>query len=84
MNFERATADYDLGRKETLMLHADGKSQPVEHATHDGYIGELQLLRRVREGGEEAQRVTADDAVNGLEIIEAEKKSVDSQQFVAL
>jgi hypothetical protein len=76
--FERATADYDLARPETLMLSADGKSEPVPHATHDGWTGELGYFLECVKTKQKPERVTADDAVVGLKIMEAERRSVTS------
>ena len=76
--FERATADYDLTRKDTLLLYADGKSEPVPHPTHDGWTGELSYFLECVKTGQRPTRVTADDAVAGLQIVEAERRSVES------
>ena len=76
--FERATADYDLGRAETLMLYANGNATPVPHATHDGWTGELGYFLECVKTLQKPERVTADDGVAGLQIIEAERRSVES------
>jgi predicted dehydrogenase len=76
--FERATADYDLGRKDTLMLAAEGKTEAVEHPTYDGWTGELGYFLECVKTNERPERVTADDAVAGLQIVEAERRSVES------
>lgn len=78
--FERATADYDMARKDTLMLYADGKAQAVSHPAHDGWTGELAYFIECVKTGQRPQRVTAEDAVAGLQIVEAEGRSVDSGQ----
>jgi predicted dehydrogenase len=76
--FERATADYDLGRQDTLMLSSGGKTEPVPHATHDGWTGELGYFLECVKTKRKPGRVTADDAVAGLQIVEAERRSADS------
>lgn len=76
--FERATADYDMARKDTLVLSANGKSEPVAHATHDGWTGELGYFLECVKTNQRPQRVTADDGVMGLQIVEAERRSIDS------
>lgn len=76
--FERATADYDMARKYTLVLSANGKSEPVAHATHDGWTGELGYFLECVKTNQRPQRVTADDGVMGLQIVEAERRSIDS------
>ena len=82
VNFDRATADYDSSRTPALLLHAEGKSQPIETATHDGFTGELSYFLECVKTNTRPQRVTADDAVAGLTIIEAEKKSVETGMVV--
>jgi predicted dehydrogenase len=76
--FERATADYDLARKDTLILSADGKSEPIAHATNDGWTGEIGYFLECVKTKQRPERVTADDAVGGLQIAEAERRSVES------
>jgi predicted dehydrogenase len=76
--FERATADFDLARKDTLLLTQDGKTEPVSHAAHDGWTGELAYFLDCVKTGRRPQRVTAEDAVVGLQIAEAERRSVMS------
>jgi len=73
-----ATADYDLARKDTLMLSADGKSEAVSHPTHDGWTGELGYFLECVKTNQRPERVTADDGVAGLQIVEAERRSVES------
>ncbi len=85
VNFERATADFDFARKPaTLMLSGEGKSEPVEHANHDGYMGEISYFLECVKTGQKPQRVTADDAVTGLQIVEAEKKSIETGTVVVV
>jgi predicted dehydrogenase len=82
--FERATADYDLARSDTLMLTQDGKSEPVPHATNDGWNGELSYFLECVRSEQKPTRVTALDAVAGLQIIEAERRSVMSGKLEAV
>ena len=78
--FERATADYDLSRPDTLMLYADGKAEKVTTAKSDGWTGELAYFLECVKTNTRPQRVTAEDAVAGLQILEAERRSVLSGQ----
>jgi predicted dehydrogenase len=78
VNFERATAEFNAGRETPLILYADGKANPVEHAKHNGYVGEMSYFLECVKTGIKPQRVTADDAVVGLQIVEAEKKSIET------
>jgi predicted dehydrogenase len=82
VNFERATVEYELGREKPLMLYADGKAEPVETPTHNGYLGELSYFLECVKTNTKPERVTADDAVVGLQIIEAEQKSAETGQVV--
>jgi predicted dehydrogenase len=83
--FERATADFDMARKDaTLMLFADGKGEVVPHATHDGWTGELAYFLECVKTGQRPQRVTAEDAVAGIQITEAEGRSVASGRVEAV
>lgn len=84
VNFERATADFDIARSPTLLLHGNGKSEPIAVPATDGYAGELAYFIECVRTNQKPQRVTADDAVAGLEIVEAEKRSVESGQVAQL
>ncbi|HWE04369.1 MAG TPA: Gfo/Idh/MocA family oxidoreductase [Tepidisphaeraceae bacterium] len=79
VNFERGTADYDSGRTENpLIFYADGKAEQIAVSEGDGFSGELSYFLDCVKTGKKPTRVTADDAVAGLTIIEAEKKSVET------
>jgi predicted dehydrogenase len=78
VNFERATADYQLGREQPLVLYADGKSHKVDHPAHDGYTGELSYFLECVKTNTRPERVTAQDAVTSIQIVEAEKQSIHS------
>jgi predicted dehydrogenase len=83
VHFENATADYDFGRKDhALLLHAEGKTEPVEVAKQDGYVGELTYFLECVRTGKKPKRVTAEDAVASIEIVEAEKRSVERGEQV--
>jgi len=85
VQFERATAEFDFGRKDTpLAVYADGKTQPVEVAQQDGYVGELTYFLDCVRAGKKPTRVTANDAVASIEIVEAEKRSIESGRPVEL
>jgi predicted dehydrogenase len=78
VNFEQATADFDIGRKPTLVVHKDGKSETIETSGRDGYSGELSYFLECVRTGRKPEVVTANDAVAGLKIVEAEKRSIAS------
>ena len=84
LNFENATAEYVFGREKPLALYAEGKLRPVEFPKHNGYVGEMSYFLECVRTNRKPQRVTAEDAVKGLQIIEAEKRSAESGQVVLL
>ncbi|MCC6231843.1 MAG: Gfo/Idh/MocA family oxidoreductase [Verrucomicrobiales bacterium] len=86
VNFERATADYDLSRgAETLKIFEDGQSARVETlAGDDGYVGELTHFISSIAAGKPPTLVTPADGAGAVEICEAEEKSVLSGQPVTL
>jgi len=84
VNFEQATVDYDLSRPKPLMLYQDEKATPVEHAGETGYLGEIRYFLDCVANRRRPRMVTADDAVAGLRIAEAEKRSIETGRVVAL
>jgi predicted dehydrogenase len=87
VNFERATADYDLSRgPETLRLYEHGVPAPRVEAIigPDGYVGEITHLVQSIQSGRPPSVVTARDGMGAVEICEAEEKSVLSGQPVDL
>ncbi len=84
IQFEKATVEYDLSREPKLTACHDGKVEPIETAKQNGYIGELGYFLDCVATGRRPQRVTADDAVMGLRIAEAEKRSIETASVVQL
>jgi predicted dehydrogenase len=85
VHFERATAEFDMARKEgALAVYADSKQQPVEVPKRDGYAGEMAYFIECVRTGRKPTQVTAEDAVTGLQIVEAEKRSIETGQPVAV
>ena len=83
--FERATADYDIGRAdEPLRLFEEGKEkQVIECEGTDGYAGELaHFIDSIRSG--QAPSVSAADGLSTVEICAAEEQSVQTGQAVKL
>jgi predicted dehydrogenase len=84
--FERATIDYDGSRGDNaLQVLEEGKDPrtvPIEGP--DGYVGELQHLIDAIRSGTPPTVVTALDGLSAVEICEAEEKSVQTGQVVAL
>jgi predicted dehydrogenase len=84
VNFQTATADYQRVRKPALKLCHKGKCQAVELSEPDGFVGELAYFLDCVKSQRKPQRVTVDDAVNCLEMIEAEKESIEEGKAVPL
>jgi predicted dehydrogenase len=79
VNFERATADFDISRTPTLVVSTGGTVVPVELPPGgDGYDAELAYFIGCVAAGRRPARVTAADAVQGLRILEAEQRSIES------
>lgn len=76
ISFDRATADYDLGRKDSLLLSQGGEAAAVSLAETDGWHEELKYFVDCVEQRRRPSLVTADDAVRALAVIEAERESI--------
>ena len=77
VNFERATADFDIGREHQLIVSQDGKAETID-LPGDGYEAELVYFLDCVRSGRAPAVVTASEAVAGLRILEAEQRSIDS------
>lgn len=86
INFEKATADFDLSRgAEALKLYEDGKGAVVVPLrSGDGYLGELTHLIGSIRAGQPPTVVTPEDGASAVEICEAEERSAQTGQVVTL
>ncbi len=86
VNFERATADFDLSRgADALKLFENGQpARVIASDGPDGYVRELQHFIESIRTGKPPTVVTARDAVSAVELCEAEERSVKSGQIVML
>lgn len=86
VNFERATADFDISRgADALKLYEEGKpAATVKLGEGDGYIGELRHLVGSIQQGVRPSIVTAADGASAVEICEAEERSAQTGQVVKL
>ena len=84
--FEKATADYDLTRgADALKLFEEGQPPRVIKLNEpDGYVGELRYMIEAIQTGRPPSVVTGPDALSAVEICEAEEKSIQLRQAVAL
>ena len=85
VNFERATAVYDLAAGEPLMLYEkDQKPQAITVANELGQKFEIMYLLDCITHGRKPKRVTVEDAINALKIVEAEQKSIKTGRPVKI
>jgi predicted dehydrogenase len=84
--FEKATADFELSRTPTVLLHRDGKSEPVELPHGTAYDGQIRHLLDAILGarGDADLMATMDEAVAVTELLEAERKSFETGEPVAV
>ena len=82
--FEEATVDFDLGREDQLLLCRDGGSEAVRVDSISGYDGQIRHLLGCIAKGKKAADVTCADAVLALEVLEAERASLETGAVVAL
>ena len=78
VNFERATAVFDLSRDPQLTLIEAGDEHAVEVHEGMGYQHELAYLVGCIERGEQPTTVTLADAAASLRLVEAEGRSIAS------
>ncbi|MGN6385252.1 MAG: Gfo/Idh/MocA family protein [Verrucomicrobiota bacterium] len=79
VNFENATADYDIARgpENLLKLYQPGKAaEVVKCPGSDGYVGEIRHLIAAIQSGKAPSVVTMEDGVTSVEICEAEQESI--------
>lgn len=79
VNFERATADFDLAQPQQLMLHHADGSRAINVANCTGYDGEIRHVLDAIAGKAKSLTATLDEAVLVMRTLEAERKSVDAQ-----
>jgi predicted dehydrogenase len=85
VNFENATADFDLSRGEQpLKLTSNGKTETVDCGPGYGYAAELRYFLDCVRKGEKPTVVTADDGVRSVAITEAEVRSARTGAEVSL
>jgi predicted dehydrogenase len=82
VNFERATAVFDLSAPKPLMLYEGGKGQPVELEPGMGYEREIAYFLNCIATGQSPSIVTLESAAKTVKIVEAEGKSLASGKTV--
>ena len=85
VNFERATAAFDIANEQPLMLYEEGKpGQAVELREGMGYEHEIAYLIDCINSGQAPSVVSLGDAANSVRIVEAEIESVQTGRPVDL
>ena len=87
VNFENATADYDIARAADNVLKLFRPDQPAETVKcpgADGYVQELQHILDAIQRGKPPTVVTMADGLAAIEICEAEEKSIQTGTAVSL
>jgi predicted dehydrogenase len=81
VNFERATAIFDMATDPMLRIVQEGAVEPIQMAG-DGYTAELEYFLECVRTGRRPRIVTAQDAVTSIRITEAEQKSIETGSIV--
>ena len=84
VNFERATAMFDIGATPALTLARGGKTETVELPAGMGYEHEIAYLLDCIANKRQPTTVTLRDAARSVAIVEAEAKSIASGEAVAV
>jgi predicted dehydrogenase len=84
VNFEQATADFDLSREQPLRLSKGGQTESVDAGSGFGYARELKYFIECAAKGQRPAVVTGDDAVRSIRLVEAEVKSARTGETVYL
>ncbi len=85
VNFENATADYDISRgSEALKLSENGATQIIKAEGIDGYVNEFAHLIACIHNNQRPTVVTPEDGWSSVHICEAEERSVASGQMVSI
>ncbi len=85
VNFENATAVFDLAQPQPLKVIQKGQEpQVILLATGMGYEYELDYLLQCLDAGKQPDRVTFADAADAVKIVNAEAQSIASGQIVSL
>jgi predicted dehydrogenase len=74
--FERATLDFEFSRDPRLVLHQEGRAEPVALEPHAGYDGEVRHVIDLITGQAEKPIVTIEDALGVACLLDAERESL--------
>ncbi|MFT3788157.1 MAG: Gfo/Idh/MocA family oxidoreductase [Tepidisphaeraceae bacterium] len=80
VNFEEATADFDIGRERQLLLCRNGQAEVVTLDPERGYDHEIRYFAQCCQQGRRPSIVNLDDALAVCRLLEAERRSMGSGQ----
>lgn len=75
VDFERATADYDLSRDDPLVLIHAGEAKPVRCGNEDGYVCEMRYFMECVSKKRPPIVIDAEQALESIRVVEAEVRS---------
>lgn len=84
VDFERATAEFEMGRRPVLTLSDERGAVEIEVHEGTGYDHEVRHLVRAIAEGRRDLRATMDDALATAELLDAERTSRDNGRWVTL
>ncbi len=85
VNFESgATADFDLARADPLVVHQNGVTTSIACEAIDGWMGEIRYLLECITSGTRPTRVTALDALTAFQVVDAERRSIETGEIQRL
>jgi len=82
--FERATADFDLGRNPQLLVARGGQREAIKLDPATGYDGEIRHLLNAIATGSRHLNATIDEAVSVARLLEAERESLRVERQVEI
>jgi predicted dehydrogenase len=82
--FERATADFELGRDPELVVYHAGDRKTVEVSSLSGYDQEVRHLVQAIAAGETTTVATMEDAIAVTELLDAERRSIEARTIISL
>jgi predicted dehydrogenase len=83
--FDKATADFDIGREgKTLLLHKAGEKEAeiVKVSATNGWQDEIEYFLGCIESGKAPKVTTAADAEKSVKLVHAEQKSIKTRKIV--
>ncbi|MEI8079005.1 MAG: Gfo/Idh/MocA family oxidoreductase [bacterium] len=84
VNFERATAVFDLGATDQLKLIQNGKTKAIKVKAGMGYQHEIAYFVDCIKNGQRPQLVEPASAARSVKLVEAEVKSIKTGKVVAV